>query len=82
MIIYCSWEAKEQDCKDLFETEATDDGFCCSFNSIVIRRDAKTNSDKQLSLIKTQFKFMCNYYVSVDYVMREVVAFMLDFQLY
>lgn len=38
MLAYCSWEEIEADCNDLFETEATDDGFCCSFNSVVLKK--------------------------------------------
>lgn len=26
MVVYCSWEGKEEDCNELFQTEATDDG--------------------------------------------------------
>ncbi len=42
MIIYCLWEDTEENCSKLFETEATDDGYCCSFNSIVLHRDDRS----------------------------------------
>ena len=47
LIIYCSWEDEEEDCSKLFETEATDDGFCCSFNSIVLRRNSSVSYPKK-----------------------------------
>lgn len=48
MVMHCSWEGKEEDCANIFESEATDDGFCCSFNSIIIRRNAHSNTRKEL----------------------------------
>ncbi|XP_046649836.1 pickpocket protein 28-like [Daphnia pulicaria] len=53
MVMHCSWEGKEEDCANIFESEATDDGFCCSFNSIIIRRDAHSNTRKELRYAKT-----------------------------
>lgn len=43
MVIHCTWEDKEEDCREILETEATDDGYCCSFNSLVL------NSKKSVS---------------------------------
>ena len=34
MIIYCSWQGKWTNCTDLFEVRPTDNGFCCSFNTL------------------------------------------------
>ena len=42
-VIHCTWEDEEEDCHEIFETEATDDGYCCSFNSLVL------NSNKSIS---------------------------------
>lgn len=53
MVIHCSWEGKEEDCALLFDSEATDDGFCCSFNSIIIRRDANSMTNKKLRHART-----------------------------
>jgi len=45
MVVYCSWEGKEEDCTlaKFVERESTDRGYCCSFNSIILRKDGTTN---------------------------------------
>lgn len=34
MFLLCLWEGKEVNCKDIFEIRRTDNGYCCSFNTI------------------------------------------------
>ena len=48
-IIHCSFEDTgiEDDCNVIFEEEATDGGYCCSFNSIVLHRKQMTNLPKK-----------------------------------
>ena len=43
MAIHCTWEGKEENCSELFATEATDNGYCCSFNSIIPLRNSSDN---------------------------------------
>ena len=30
----CWWRGEERNCSDLFDVRKTDDGFCCSFNTL------------------------------------------------
>ena len=30
----CWWRGEERNCSDLFDVRKTDDGFCCSFNTV------------------------------------------------
>jgi len=50
MAIHCTWEGKEENCSELFETEATDNGYCCSFNSIIPSRNSTDNVTHHKSL--------------------------------
>jgi hypothetical protein len=34
MLNGCFWDGEDQICEDLFELVQTDEGFCCSFNSV------------------------------------------------
>ena len=34
MLISCSWHAIIVDCSEIFDVRPTDDGFCCSFNTL------------------------------------------------
>ena len=36
MFLECYWYGKQYDCSDLFELRPTDDGFCCSFNTLAM----------------------------------------------
>lgn len=51
MAIQCTWGNKEENCAEIFETESTDDGFCCSFNSIILYRNRTYNQKKLDELI-------------------------------
>lgn len=46
MAVHCAWENKEENCADIIETESTDDGYCCSFNSVILYRNRSTNRKK------------------------------------
>ena len=71
MLAYCSWEELEADCNDLFETEATDDGYCCSFNSIVLKKTKnQTNLVKRyVEQTTEQSTTHCNVYVGSNSAM-------------
>ena len=47
MFIWCAWEEDDENCNVLFQEEATDNGYCCSFNSIIYHKDG-SNSSKDL----------------------------------
>ena len=34
MMLICRWHGEYQNCSDLFQSTKTDDGFCCSFNTV------------------------------------------------
>ena len=34
MLMYCKWQGKKRDCKNLFNVIRTDSGFCCAFNAV------------------------------------------------
>ena len=34
MILKCYWFGMKEDCNDLFDVRPTDNGFCCSFNTL------------------------------------------------
>ena len=34
MILYCLWKGLVRNCRRIFEVRYTDDGLCCSFNTI------------------------------------------------
>ena len=34
MILECYWFGFQRDCGDLFDVRPTDNGFCCSFNTL------------------------------------------------
>ena len=34
MMLVCRWHGEYQNCSELFESTKTDDGFCCSFNTV------------------------------------------------
>ncbi len=36
MILACYWQGKAVDCMQLFQVRRTDNGFCCSFNTVNI----------------------------------------------
>ena len=36
MMLGCFWQGKQYPCRDLFSVRPTDDGFCCSFNTLSI----------------------------------------------
>ena len=37
MFLECHWYGKKHDCSDLFKLRPTDDGFCCSFNTLEMK---------------------------------------------
>ena len=36
MFLGCYWYGMKYDCSDLFKLRPTDDGFCCSFNTLAM----------------------------------------------
>ena len=36
MFLGCYWYDMKYDCSDLFKLRPTDDGFCCSFNTLAM----------------------------------------------
>ena len=36
MFLGCYWYGMKYDCSDLFKLSPTDDGFCCSFNTLAM----------------------------------------------
>ena len=34
MILMCRWHGEFRNCSDMFTSSKTDDGFCCSFNTV------------------------------------------------
>lgn len=34
MILLCRWHGEFRNCSDMFTSSKTDDGFCCSFNTV------------------------------------------------
>ena len=36
MFLECYWYGEPYDCSDLFKVRPTDNGFCCSFNTLTM----------------------------------------------
>ena len=36
MIVSCHWQGTPHKCSELFDVRRTDDGFCCSFNTMAV----------------------------------------------
>ena len=52
MIIYCAWEGIEHDCsrENFFEQESSENGYCCSFNSLIMYKDGTDNKKVSVAL--------------------------------
>jgi len=67
MAIHCTWEGKEENCSELFATEATDNGYCCSFNSIILSRNSSDNVTQHKSIF-LNLKIRIYIVLRVDFV--------------
>ena len=47
MFVSCTWEEDVEDCNSVFLQEATDDGYCCSFNSVIYYKNASITAEEQ-----------------------------------
>ena len=67
MMLVCRWHGEYQNCSELFESTKTDDGFCCSFNTVSLAEGfAKVELDVSSSNASTENDY--DDYGSYDYL--------------
>ena len=54
MFAWCAWEEDDEDCRVLFKEELTDIGFCCSFNSVIYKKDGSHKNSSTQNLRKAR----------------------------
>ena len=52
MILMCMWKGKKMNCSDIFTIRKTDNGFCCSFNSLKTSEMFKMGEDNMNTISK------------------------------
>ena len=72
MMLICRWHGEYKNCSDLFRSSKTDDGFCCSFNTVSLAEGfTKVDLDDSDSESESyDYDFYDNY--AADYGMFDV----------
>ena len=67
MMLICRWHGEYQNCSELFQSTKTDDGFCCSFNTVSL---AEGFSKVELDVSSANGSSQPEYddYMSYDYL--------------
>ena len=47
MFLYCKWQGKRVDCDKVVMQRKTDDGFCCSINTIDLAESYAASEDEE-----------------------------------
>ena len=67
MMLVCRWHGEYQNCSELFESTKTDDGFCCSFNTVSLAEGfSKVELDVSAANASPEPDY--DYYGSYDYL--------------
>ena len=71
MFLYCKWQGKRVDCDKIVTQRKTDDGFCCSFNTIDM---AESYALSEEDLIENDFHFDCNGAEGINFYLQSYIS--------
>ena len=67
MMLICRWHGEYKNCSELFQSTKTDDGFCCSFNTVSLAEGfSKVELDVSAANASPEPDY--DYYGSYDYL--------------